>query len=138
MSGKKYAVDLPAPETLQLSQLLEALDSGMRRALLKRLLRGSPAEHGLLEHPRHTFDPISAEHTVDLHALRYAGWVHQRPGAEGLLTRLRRDDLDLRFPGLLDYLDATLDDAPTRATRARQPQRDPEAGVTRSGREGAA
>ncbi|HXA61521.1 MAG TPA: helix-turn-helix domain-containing protein, partial [Streptosporangiaceae bacterium] len=34
--------------------------------------------------------------------LREAGVIHQRLDGRATMTRLRRDDLDARFPGLLD------------------------------------
>lgn len=34
--------------------------------------------------------------------LREAGVIHQRPDGRATMAGLRRDDLDARFPGLLD------------------------------------
>ena len=36
--------------------------------------------------------------------LREAGVVHQRPEGTARLNTLRREDLDARFPGLLDTI----------------------------------
>lgn len=109
MSGKNYAVDLPAPGRGQLSlpRLLGALDAPARRRMLDRLLADPIEEQGMREHHRSEFEHAAeSEHvTRHLHELRYAGWVHQRPGRTGLLTRLRRHDLDQRLPGLLSLLD---------------------------------
>ena len=112
MSNKKYAVDLPAPVRLELSRLLSVLNSGVRRSLLSRLLADEVSDQGILEHPRSVFAPYGMRHTLELHVLRHAGWVHQRPGSAGLLTRLRRDDIEMMFPGLLSRLRAVLASSP--------------------------
>jgi DNA-binding transcriptional ArsR family regulator len=36
--------------------------------------------------------------------LREAGVIHQRPSGRTMLTALRRDDLEARFPGLLEVV----------------------------------
>lgn len=107
MSGKSYTVDLPAPDTaaLELPLLVAALDSPPCRDLLGRLLADKREEQGLLEHCCAEFtSPETANIAAELQKLRRAGWVQQRPGPDGLLTRLRCDDVDLRFAGLLDHL----------------------------------
>lgn len=107
VAAKNYVVDLSAPPTgeLRLSRLLQALETPACRALLRRLLADAYDIQGLVEHPREFFGSLSSGRSnLHLHALRYAGWVHQRPGRSGLLTRLRRDDIEARFPGLLAYL----------------------------------
>lgn len=108
MAFKRYAVDLPAPDgaRLQMAQLVRVLAHPTRRRMLKRLLADDLDAQGLVEYPSSVFGPVGAwtNTTRHLHQLRYAGWIHQRPGRTGLLTRLRRDDVEARFPGLIRLL----------------------------------
>jgi len=111
VSGKRYVVDLPAPgtESLRWSDLVCALDPPARRDLVGRLLADARDEQGLAEHSSDDFTtPVSVNISRELQALREAGWVQQRPFRGTELTRLRRDDLDDRFPGLLDHLSPRL------------------------------
>lgn len=103
MSGKSYTVDLDGPSTdsLRLAPLLRVLRTAVNRDLLGLLLADEEDDQGLIEHPATTFARVgNGEVAQGLTDLRSVGWVHQRPGRSGLLTRLRRDDLDARFPGL--------------------------------------
>lgn len=114
MAAKAYAVDLPAPDPagLLLPRMIRALDVWPRRNVLVRLLSDSAEEQGLREHPPSAFDQVvrSGHTTCHLHELRYAGWVHQRPGRNGLLTRLRYDDVEARFPRVFEALQRWFDD----------------------------
>lgn len=100
--------DLSAPRLaeLRLQTLVESLVHRRARVVLARFLTDSWRSQGRAEHYAHALDlPLDLvevpRHLVDL---RHAGWLHQRPAAYGLLSRLRRDDLYLRFPDTMRSL----------------------------------
>ncbi len=74
----------PAAEELELSAVLHALSDPVRLRIVAELARRE------------------GEYTHHFRVLREAGLIHQRPQGTTRLNRLRREDLDRRFPGLLD------------------------------------
>lgn len=89
----------PAAETLQLTGVLHALADPVRLAIVRTLAAGGGCE-------RHcgAFDVAVAKSTRTHHfrVLRENGVIEQRAEGTALVNRLRREELDGRFPGLLD------------------------------------
>jgi DNA-binding transcriptional ArsR family regulator len=89
----------PEPHQIQLENVLSALGNPLRLRIVRTLAEsGERACGGII--------PGLAASTLTRHwqVLRDSGVIWQRPhGRENLLS-LRREDLDNRFPGLLDAL----------------------------------
>src|SRR4051794_13338660 len=92
---------LPGPrrEDLRLEAVLQALGDPVRIAIVRRLY-GEPG----CQRPCGTFDLPGTKSTASHHfrVLRDAGVIAQRTSGRERLTELRSDDLNARFPGLLD------------------------------------
>ena len=89
----------PAREQIRLENVLAALGNPLRLAIVRRLAAGG-------EHACGTLVQGLSKSTLTHHwrVLRESGVIWQRPcGRESLLS-LRRDDIDTRFPGLMDAL----------------------------------
>jgi DNA-binding transcriptional ArsR family regulator len=91
---------LPHPETgeIELAAVLHALSDPVRLHIVRALARepeGRPC--GGFELP-----VTKSTATHHFRVLRDAGVIVQRDEGRCRLTRLRRDDLEARFPGLLD------------------------------------
>lgn len=90
---------LPAPrrDDLRLEDVLQALGDPVRLQIVRTL----HAEAG--SRPCGTFGLPVAKSTASHHfrVLREAGVIHQRAAGRERLTELRADDLEARFPGLL-------------------------------------
>jgi DNA-binding transcriptional ArsR family regulator len=90
---------LPAPrrEDMRLEDVLQALADPVRLQIVRTLY--SDGRH----RPCGMFDLPVAKSTASHHfrVLREAGVIHQRAAGRERLTDLRSDDLDARFPGLL-------------------------------------
>ncbi|TWF73160.1 ArsR family transcriptional regulator [Kitasatospora viridis] len=89
----------PHRDQIMLENVLSALSNPTRLAVVKELARTGPRSCGSLL-------PDISKSTLTHHwrALRDAGVVWQQPsGRENILT-LRHEDLDARFPGLLDKI----------------------------------
>jgi len=89
----------PAREDIELTQLLFALSDPARLDLVRQLARG-PMEAAHC----HLTDPDMPKSTKShlMKVLREAGVILNLPKGRGRLLSLRRDDLDARFPGLID------------------------------------
>ncbi|MBI3562074.1 MAG: helix-turn-helix transcriptional regulator [Gammaproteobacteria bacterium] len=87
----------PAKKSLTLSRVLYAFSDPVRLSIVKSI-----AAHG--EQPCGTFGLSVAKSTASHHfrVLREAGVIQMRPEGTQYINSLRRDDLDSRFPGLLD------------------------------------
>jgi DNA-binding transcriptional ArsR family regulator len=88
----------PAPEDLELPAVLHALSDPQRLHIVRRLAEDSkPRRCG-------TFELGVSKSTLTHHfrVLREAGVIEQRTDGTARLNSLRREDLDRRFPGLLD------------------------------------
>ena len=92
---------LPGPrrEDLRLEAVLQALGDPVRLTIVRALCDSPDAQR-----PCGTFDLPVAKSTATHHfrVLREAGVIVQRAAGRERLTELRREDLDARFPGLLD------------------------------------
>jgi DNA-binding transcriptional ArsR family regulator len=87
----------PPPDELELSDVLHALSDPARLAIVCRLAGGDECTCG-------TFDLALSKATLSHHfrVLREAGVVRTRPDGRRRMLSLRRDDIESRFPGLLD------------------------------------
>ncbi len=92
------ALHHPATEDLELPAVLHALSDPQRLRIVRELDR-DPAPR-----PCGSFQLPVSKSTCTHHfrVLREAGVVTQHEVGTAKLTTLRRDDLDARFPGLLD------------------------------------
>lgn len=88
----------PRAEELEVGPILLALADANRRRVVSELAE-RPDEERLCA----SFDmPVSkSSRTRHWRVLREAGLVYQRDAGNGLYMRLRKDDLDRRFPGLI-------------------------------------
>jgi DNA-binding transcriptional ArsR family regulator len=108
MSGEDRSISHPDRGEIHLEAVLHALSDPARLRIVSEL-----AESGG-EHPCGAFERSVTKSTMTHHfkVLREAGVIRQRQEATSRLTSLRRDDLDARFPGLLDrILEAAANDA---------------------------
>jgi DNA-binding transcriptional ArsR family regulator len=105
---------IPHPERheIHLEGVLHALSDPVRLRIARELDEaGGERRCGSFEH-------VVTKSTMTHHfkVLREAGVIRQRQEATLRLTSLRRDDLEARFPGLLDrILEAAERDAPIAA-----------------------
>ncbi len=91
----------PARVELSLHKVLAALSDPARLATVRTLAAMGEAACGQIQHDA-GLDVSKSTMSHHLRILREAGITHTRiDGARRMLT-LRRDDLDTRFPGLLD------------------------------------
>jgi len=87
----------PAAEEIELAAVLHALSDAMRLQIVVGLAAGD-------QRPCGSFDLPVSKSTCTHHfkVLREAGVIRQRLEGTTRLNSLRRDDLEQRFPGLLD------------------------------------
>jgi DNA-binding transcriptional ArsR family regulator len=87
----------PAREELELGAVLHALSDPVRLRIVAKLA------HSEGDHTCGSFALPVTKSTCTHHfkVLREAGVIQQRPQGTTRLNRLRRDDLEARFPGLL-------------------------------------
>jgi DNA-binding transcriptional ArsR family regulator len=95
----------PARAELELSAVLHAL-SDPQRLQIVRELAGAPEALpcGAIE-----LDVAKSTMTHHFRVLREAGVIRQERSGTTRLTSLRREDLDQRFPGLLDAVLSSAD-----------------------------
>jgi DNA-binding transcriptional ArsR family regulator len=101
----------PTREQLELSAVLHALSDPVRLKIVAELAQGGH------EYTCGSFQLPVTKSTCTHHfkVLRDAGVIQQRHKGTTRLNTLRRDDLEARFPGLLDtILSAAGDSAPDR------------------------
>jgi DNA-binding transcriptional ArsR family regulator len=96
----------PKRDEIELAAVLHALSDPMRLRMVAAI---AATEDG--EPTCGSFDVPVTKSTCTHHfkVLREAGVIHQRQEGRMRLNRLRRDDLDARFPGLLDTVLAGAD-----------------------------
>ena len=89
----------PTASDLELTQVLHALSDPVRLEIVRELA----ADHGC-EHRCKEFELPVSKSTATHHfrVLRESGVIEQTPEGTARVNRLRREDLDARFPGLLD------------------------------------
>jgi DNA-binding transcriptional ArsR family regulator len=97
--SQRRALTHPEVGEIDLLDVLHALSDPTRMTIV-RTLRAEP------ERACGTFPVDVAPSTLTHHfrVLREAGVIRQREDGNRRWTTLRRDDLDVRFPGLLDAL----------------------------------
>jgi DNA-binding transcriptional ArsR family regulator len=95
----------PTRDEIDISAVLHALSDPQRRGIVAELA------HSEASRPCGSFAPTISKSTRTHHfrVLREAGLVEQWKEGTSKMSRLRRDDIDARFPGLLD---SVLDSAP--------------------------
>ncbi|MFJ8954982.1 ArsR/SmtB family transcription factor [Streptomyces sp. NPDC102381] len=102
----------PRTEGLEVGPILLALADDNRRRVIAELAK-QPEQERLCA----SFDlPVGkSSRTRHWRVLREAGLVYQRSAGNGLYMRLRREDLDRRFPGLIEaVIAADASDSPLR------------------------
>jgi len=87
----------PERHQLDLSAVLHALSDPVRLQIVAALNDGIEHSCGSLDLP-----VTKSTCTHHFRVLREAGVIHQRHEGTSRLNSLRRDDLEARFPGLLD------------------------------------
>lgn len=89
----------PEPEQIRLENVLLALSNPVRLEVVRILAQQGEQSCGALSQG-------AAKSTMSHHwrVLRDSGVIWQRPNGRENLLSLRREDLDARFPGLLDTL----------------------------------
>ncbi|HWC85157.1 MAG TPA: helix-turn-helix domain-containing protein [Solirubrobacteraceae bacterium] len=87
----------PERGQLELTAILHALSDPVRLQIAARLSDGSEHSCGSIELP-----VTKSTCTHHFRVLREAGLIHQRQEGTSRLNSLRRDDLEARFPGLLE------------------------------------
>ena len=94
------ATDQPAREDIQLGEVLHALSDPTRLRIVTALdARPGACATGSIEVP-----VSKSTCTHHFRVLREAGVISQRAEGTSRLNTLRREDLDARFPGLLDAI----------------------------------
>ncbi len=93
-------LEMPARAEIRLTDVLHALSDPLRLELVAELAAAEA------ERACGTFHPPVAMSTLSHHfkVLRDAGLTRTRVNGTQRLIRLRRDDLEARFPGLLDSI----------------------------------
>jgi DNA-binding transcriptional ArsR family regulator len=94
------AIHHPERDEIELGAVLHALSDPVRLRIVASLASRPDAC------PSGSFDVPVTKSTCTHHfkVLREAGVVRQRPEGTARLNTLRREDLDARFPGLLDTI----------------------------------
>ncbi|MFI9227053.1 ArsR/SmtB family transcription factor [Streptomyces rimosus] len=90
----------PARDHLRFTTVLAALSDPVRLAIVARLADAGP--DGELACTTFALPVSKSTQSGHFKVLREAGVIRQRDEGTRRLNRLRRDDLDTRFPGLLD------------------------------------
>lgn len=97
-------MEFPVPliDEVDLGQVFRALSDPLRRGVIAELA----ADPSNLERACSSFPMPVAKSTKTHHwrALREAGLISQRDAGNGTFVRLRRDEFENRFPGLLTTL----------------------------------
>ena len=90
----------PATEDIDLPLVLRALSDPQRRRIVRTLAdEPTPRRCGSFD-----LDVTKSTLTHHFRVLREAGVIEQRVEGTARLNSLRREDLDQRFPGLLDAI----------------------------------
>ncbi|WP_328462107.1 ArsR/SmtB family transcription factor [Streptomyces sp. NBC_00448] len=92
----------PARDELEFTTAMTALSDPIRLAIVSRLADAGPG--GELACTTFALPVSKSTQSGHFKTLREAGVISQRDEGTRRLNRLRRDDLDARFPGLLDLV----------------------------------
>jgi DNA-binding transcriptional ArsR family regulator len=89
----------PPVDSLELTGVLHALSDPVRLEIVRTLAAdgGCECRCGAFELP-----VTKSTRTHHFRVLRESGVIEQRADGTALVNRLRRDELDARFPGLLE------------------------------------
>ena len=87
----------PGEVDLDLSAVLHALSDPIRRSIVERLAREGEVPCGGFG-----LTVTKSTRTYHFRVLREAGLIHQREEGNRKLNTLRREEVDARFPGLLE------------------------------------
>lgn len=88
----------PQTDAIELAPMLHALSDPQRLSIVRELSESpEPLQCGALH-----LDVSKSTRTHHFRVLREAGVIRQEVLGTSRYTTLRRDDLDARFPGLLD------------------------------------
>ena len=96
-SAAVEALPQPDADAIELGAVLHALSDPMRLQIVAALAKGEERTCKSFELP-----VVKSTCTHHFKVLREAGVIRQRHQGTMRLNSLRRDDLDSRFPGLLD------------------------------------
>jgi DNA-binding transcriptional ArsR family regulator len=91
------AISHPKREELELARVLHALSDPVRLQIVCSIANGGECATGAIDVP-----VTKSTCTHHFKVLREAGVLQQRQVGTARLNTLRRDDLEARFPGLLD------------------------------------
>ena len=91
------ALHHPAVASLELTGVLHALADPVRLEIVRALATGCEVRCGAFELPVTT-----STQTHHFRVLRESGVIAQESSGTAVVNRLRREDLDSRFPGLLE------------------------------------
>jgi DNA-binding transcriptional ArsR family regulator len=91
------ALHHPPADSLELTGVLHALADPVRLEIVRALASGREVRCGAFELP-----VTKSTQTHHFRVLRESGVIEQQTAGTAVVNRLRRDDLDQRFPGLLD------------------------------------
>ena|SRR5206468_3685328 len=97
-TDKRAVLPEPEPADMRLESVLQALGDPVRLQIVRQLQAGPRAK------ACGTFGLPVGKSTASHHfkVLREAGLIRQRVEGRERLSELRRDDLEQRFPGLLE------------------------------------
>ena len=90
----------PTQDELEMASVLHALSDPQRLSIVRSLAEDPPAALRIVRPLRATKSTLTHHFRV----LREAGVIAQREEGTARLNSLRREDLDERFPGLLDAI----------------------------------
>jgi DNA-binding transcriptional ArsR family regulator len=96
----------PATDEIELAAVLQALSDPMRLRIVLALAGSAELSCKAIDLP-----VVKSTCTHHFRVLREAGVIRQRQEGTSRLNSLRRDDLDTRFPGLLDSVLGALRDS---------------------------
>ena len=91
------ALHHPAVASLELTGVLHALADPVRLEIVRALATGCEVRCGAFELP-----VTKSTQTHHFRVLRESGVIAQESSGTAVVNRLRREDLDSRFPGLLE------------------------------------
>ncbi|MFJ8628425.1 ArsR/SmtB family transcription factor [Kitasatospora sp. NPDC093550] len=99
MAAAARQLDHPEVTAISLAEVLHALSDPHRLSVVRDLAAAAPAAVACGELDL----PVSrSTYTHHFRVLRESGLIRQRYQGTSILNQLRRDELESRFPGLLD------------------------------------